>query len=33
MRFLTMVKDILIEDGKVKGVITDQDETFLRTRS
>ena len=29
MRFLTMVKDILIEDGKVKGVITDQDETFF----
>ncbi|GFO86038.1 NAD(P)/FAD-dependent oxidoreductase [Anaerostipes butyraticus] len=29
MRFLTMVKDILIEDGEVKGVITDQDETFF----
>ena len=29
LRFLTMVKDILIEDGKVKGVITDQDETFF----
>ena len=29
MRFLTMVKDILSEDGEVKGVITDQDETFF----
>ena len=26
--FMTMVKDILIEDGKVKGVVTDKQETF-----
>ena len=29
MLFLTMVKDILIEDGRVKGVVTDQGETYL----
>lgn len=29
MQFLTMVKDILIEDGRAAGVVTDQDETFL----
>ena len=26
--FMTMVEDILIEDGKVKGVVTDKQETF-----
>ena len=29
MQFLTMVKDILIEDGRAAGVVTDQGETFL----
>ena len=28
MEFNTMVKDIIIEDGQVKGVITDKDETY-----
>ena len=28
MEFNTMVKDIIIEDGTVKGVITDKDETY-----
>ncbi|RZS94051.1 NAD(P)/FAD-dependent oxidoreductase [Cuneatibacter caecimuris] len=28
MQFKTMVQDILIEDGKVKGIVTDQGETF-----
>lgn len=28
MKFNTMVKDIIIEDNKVKGVITDKDETL-----
>ena len=31
--FMTMVEDILIEDGKVKGVVTDKQETFTRRRS
>ncbi len=29
MEFNTMVKDILIEDGKVQGVVTDKEETYL----
>ena len=29
MEFNTMVKDILIEDDQVKGVVTDKDETYL----
>lgn len=29
MQFFTMVKDILIEDGRAAGVVTDQGETFL----
>lgn len=29
MQFLTMVKDILIEDGRAAGVVTDRGETFL----
>lgn len=28
MKFQTMVKDILVEDGAVKGVVTDKGETF-----
>ena len=28
MEFNTMVKDIIIEDGTVKGIITDKDETY-----
>lgn len=29
MQFNTMVKDILIEEGAVRGVVTDKDETYL----
>lgn len=29
MKFHTMVKDILIEEGAVKGVVTEDDETYL----
>ena len=28
MEFNTMVKDIIIEDGQVKGLVTDKDETY-----
>ena len=31
MEFGTMVKDIIIEDNQVKGVITDKDETYTAT--
>lgn len=31
--FMTMVKDILIEEGRVKGVVTDKQETFTHPRS
>ncbi len=33
MEFNTMVKDIIIEDGAAKGVITDKDEPTTQTRS
>ena len=29
IRFMTMVEDILVEDGAVKGVVTDKQETFF----
>lgn len=31
MEFNTMVKDIIIEDNKVKGIITEKDEEYLAT--
>ena len=31
MEFGTMVKDIIIEDNQVKGIITDKDETYTAT--
>ena len=32
MEFNTMVKDIIIEDNKVKGIITEKDEEYLQQR-